>query len=155
MKHKENLQTVSVLLIREPHLGRILDGSKTWEIRGVRTHYRGRLILARSGSGLLVGECRLTDVLGPLSMRALTTTACLPKEQKEDIAENGVVPYSTPEGMSRTFAWVMSDPIIYPEPVPYRHPQGAVIFMNISAERSPEWFSRYKHLSNNNPFSQE
>ncbi len=131
---------VSALLIREPHLGRILDGSKTWEIRGMRTHRRGRLILARSGSGLLIGECQLVDVVGPLDMLALAQTSALPDEQKRDISGTGVVPYVRPDGASRTYAWVLDSPVTYPEPVPYRHPQGAVIFVDVTPERSPEWF---------------
>ncbi len=130
----------SALLLREPHLGRILNGTKTWEIRGSRTQYRGRLVLARSGSGLLIGECRLIDVKGPLSLDDLTTSPCLPPEQRDVARSEGVEPYRDKAGNSRTFAWVLSSPVVYEAPIPYRHPQGAVIFVKLSEDNTPEWF---------------
>jgi hypothetical protein len=45
----------------------ILDGEKTWEIRGSRTSVRGQVALIASGSGTVVGVCDLVDCIGPLT----------------------------------------------------------------------------------------
>ena len=59
------------LLVRTPHVDRILAGRKTWEIRGSRTAVRGPIGLVKSGSGLIVGTCDLVDVIGPLTLPEL------------------------------------------------------------------------------------
>jgi hypothetical protein len=39
------------LLIRAPWIDKILDGSKSWEIRGSQTSKSGRIALIESGTG--------------------------------------------------------------------------------------------------------
>lgn len=56
-------------VIRSPWVEMILDGTKIWEIRGRKTHMRGKIALIRGGSGLIVGTCNLTDVVGPLTRK--------------------------------------------------------------------------------------
>jgi hypothetical protein len=63
------------LLIRSPHIEKVLAHTKTWEIRGKATKIRGRIALIRSGSGLIVGTCELVDVIGPLSMKEFKANA--------------------------------------------------------------------------------
>ncbi len=48
----------------------ILDGQKTWEIRGARTSARGRVGLIASRSGTVAGVCDLVERVGPLSADA-------------------------------------------------------------------------------------
>ena len=55
------------LLIRRPWIDMILDGKKTWEIRGSRTWVRGQIRLIASRSGTVVGVCDLVDCIGPLT----------------------------------------------------------------------------------------
>ena len=119
------------LILKEPHLSRILDGSKVWEIRSSHTHRRGRIALARSGSGLLFGTVSITGSLGPLSFDELLDADGLPVEQRMDIRRSGCLPYQRKDGGSRTYAWVLSDPVLFETPRPYHHPQGAVIFVNL------------------------
>ena len=45
----------------------ILNGQKTWEIRGARTSVRGRIGLIASRSGTVIGVCELVDCIGPLT----------------------------------------------------------------------------------------
>jgi hypothetical protein len=58
---------LSGLLIRSPYIDWILDGSKSWEIRGSATRKRGRIALVQSGTGTVVGSADLVDVIGPLT----------------------------------------------------------------------------------------
>jgi len=52
------------LLIRTPHIDKILDGKKTWEIRGGRTTVRETVGLIRIGSGTVIGVCDVVDCQG-------------------------------------------------------------------------------------------
>ena len=61
------------LLIRAPWINRILDRSKTWEIRGSHTYKEGRIGLIESGTGTVVGVAELVGVVGPLSLKELST----------------------------------------------------------------------------------
>jgi hypothetical protein len=55
------------LSLESPWVEMILDGKKIWEIRGRYTRIRGKIALIRGGSGLVVGTCELSDVVGPLT----------------------------------------------------------------------------------------
>lgn len=107
------------LLIREPWVDLILSGQKTWEMRSSMTKFRGKFCIAKSGSGLLVGEATLVDCF-------LTT----PTQRSVDyISKHGV---SSVDLLSKwSFAWVLSDVIRYDCPIAYEHPQGAVIWVNL------------------------
>jgi hypothetical protein len=63
------------LIVRQPHIDRILDGKKTWEIRGSKTAVEGRIALIQGGSGLIVGECEIVRVVGPLTLAQLRANA--------------------------------------------------------------------------------
>jgi hypothetical protein len=114
------------LIIRSPWIEKILAGQKTWEIRGSRTKIRERIGLIRGGSGLVVGTCDLTEVVGPLSLKELKANARKIGLQPSDLNER---PYKT------TYAWVMRNPKKFKKPKPYRHPSGAVIWVNLKGLR--------------------
>ncbi len=114
---------VKGLLIKSPWIEKILEGKKTWEIRGTNTRIRGTIALIRSGSSLVVGTCELVNVVGPLSLsdfRKTTKNHCV-----EPSAVGEHLPYK------ETYAWVLSNVKPLREPVPYKHPRGAVIWVNL------------------------
>ena len=120
------------LLIREPYLSFILMGKKRWELRGSRTSIRGPIGLIRSGSGLLVGECEIVACEGPLELETLQNSPNLSYEERRELAGEDHVPYVRKiDGTSKTFAWVLIKPKIFERPVPYRHPSGAITFVDI------------------------
>jgi len=110
------------LVIREPWVGQILDGRKTWEIRRGNTRIRGPMALIASGTGTVVGKADLVDTIGPLSLPQMRQTT-----GKHRIPENelGALPYG-----DKTWAWVFKNPVRFEKPLPYRHPAGAVIWVN-------------------------
>src|ERR1035437_2732880 len=57
------------LLIRRPWIDMILDGQKTWEIRGSRTSVRGQIGLIASRTGILGGAHSVVDGLANLRNR--------------------------------------------------------------------------------------
>ena len=52
---------MKALIIKNPWIDYILNGSKVWEIRGSKTNIRGQIELIQSGSGLVVGSCEIID----------------------------------------------------------------------------------------------
>ena len=106
------------LLIRSPYIEMILDGKKTWEIRGSRTNVRGTVGLIRSGSGKVVGLCDVVDCVGPLTS----------EQFRKNARKAGMKPSEAELGYyNKTYAWVFANTRWLKTPVDYRHRSGAVI----------------------------
>lgn len=108
------------LIIREPWIDLILDEKKTWEIRGSNTKIRGKIHLIKSGTGLIVGECELVDSFYADHDKMITNLS----RHQLSYAQWLNLTYKSPH------VWVMAEAIRYKEPIPYKHPQGAVIWVN-------------------------
>lgn len=114
---------IRALLIRRQWIDKILDGKKTWEIRGSKTSIRGTIGLIPCGSGTVVGVCDVIDCVGPLSANMF----------RENATKAGMRPSEAKLGWYRnTYAWVLSNPR-YLKPVLYEHPSGAVIWVILDA----------------------
>lgn len=112
------------LLIRRPFVDWILDGKKTWELRGSATKVRGMIALVASGSGTVVGTCELRDLVGPLEMKDLRANAKRLNVPASQLT--GPLYYRT------TYAWVLGGAKRLAKPVPYEHPSGAVIWVRLT-----------------------
>jgi hypothetical protein len=115
------------LVIRHPHIDKILNGEKNWEIRGSRTTIRGTIALVPSGSGTVIGVCDIVDCIGPLTQDQFRNNASKAGMQKSE-AQLG--------WYRQTYAWVVTKPRYLKTPVPYKHPVGAVIWVTL--DRSVE-----------------
>lgn len=115
-------QELRGLIVRTPWVDYLLDGTKSWEIRGSATSLRGRIALIRGGSGLVVGTISLVDC------HRLSRDEYLQGEAYHRIptSQTEALPYKHP------YAWVMTDPEPFKDPIPYQHPRGAVIWVNLS-----------------------
>ncbi|HEY1691714.1 MAG TPA: hypothetical protein VGG39_06115 [Polyangiaceae bacterium] len=102
----------------------ILDGSKTWEIRGAPTKIRGPIALIKSGSGTIVGTGDLRDVVGPLTLKALRANARKLNTKPSEL--EGPLYYG-----DHTYAWELANVKRLPKPIPYHHPAGAVIWVKL------------------------
>ena len=113
------------LLIRHPHIDKILNGKKCWEIRGSRTSVNGQGGLIASGSGTVVGACDLVDCVGPLTA----------EQFRKNAKKAGMLPSEAELGWYRqTYAWVLENSRMLKRPVPYQHPSGAVIWVRLDAK---------------------
>lgn len=110
------------LIIRSPYVDWILAGKKTWEIRGSKTQIREKIALIQSGSGLVVGTCKLVGVAGPLTLRDLKKHASKLGRTSSEIRAK---PYE------KTYAWVLSNAKRLKHPRRYKHRPGAVIWVKL------------------------
>ena len=123
------------LLIQARWLEPIFAGDKTWEVRGKNLHLRGRACLAHGGH--LVGEVEFIDT-HPIGTRdAGNALVAVPGHEHHFIGlqqnqAKTCVEDLTIFNYSRLFAWVMKNPRRYTQPIPYRHPVGAIQFVNLT-----------------------
>ena len=110
---------MDALIIKKPWIDYILDGKKIWEIRGCSTRKRGKIELIQSGSGKVIGCCKLVDCI-KLDIEEYNKSV-----SKHCIEDVKTLPYKI------TYAWIISEPCRYESPKPYKHPNGAVIWVKL------------------------
>jgi hypothetical protein len=118
---------MKALIVDEPWITAILRGAKTWEMRKTGCKLRGPIALIRKGSKHVVGVAEITDCLPPLgTLEAYASAEPLhhvpPSYQEHAFAEG----WRTP--------WVLANARPLPKAVPYKHPSGAVIWVNLDPE---------------------
>lgn len=105
------------LIIDDPWIGYILDGSKTWEMASRNWTYRGWFALIRKGTGAVWGVARLVDVGPPMSTEEIVAT-----HDKHRIPERMV---RSGQVSKWTIPYKLADIRRLPRPVPYKHKFGA------------------------------
>ena len=111
------------LVIAEPWISKIIDGTKVWEMRSRSTTKRERIALIRKSSSCIVGLATISGVFGPLSDDQLTA----------DIGKHHVPIEKI--GKWR-YAWQLTDIVKLDPPIRYVHSSGAVIFATLDAAAS-------------------
>ena len=109
------------LIIKKHWLNKILLNEKSWEIRGTNNSIRCKIYLIQSGTKHIYGECELIE------SKNLTL---------KDY-QNGIDKHCISTGLENlpyknTYAWVLANAKRYEKPIPYNHPMGAVIWVNIN-----------------------
>jgi site-specific recombinase XerC len=112
------------LVIDEPWISLIISGQKTWEMRSRNTLVRGRIALIRKGSKTVIGTADLVRTLPKLS----------PAELKAGVDNHRVPESEIVKEFKHNTAWVLQRARPLREPIPYRHPAGAVIWVNLDPE---------------------
>jgi len=106
------------LIIQRFWLDKIFDEGKTWEMRTTKTKIRGKILLIEAGSGLIMGEAELMS--------------CSDKPIERHAYQVKFHQVESAELLKKwKYAWVLAFIKRYEEPVPYKHPQGAVIWVNL------------------------
>lgn len=113
------------LLLREPWASALVEGRKTMELRGAKTAHRGRTAIIRAGTGLVIGEASLVDVRGPFTRSDLAVS--MDEHRVRVDWDTADIPYR------KTYGWIFAAAVAYEVPTPYRHPAGAVIWVNLGA----------------------
>lgn len=119
------METLSAIPIREPWIDMILAGEKRWEIRSKFTKKIGPVALIRAGSGTVVGTANLTEVIQLTPQKAFKKHAIM-----------GFRPLTKAEAkdLEGQYAWVLKDVIKFKNPVPYKHPSGAVTWVTLDEQ---------------------
>lgn len=117
------MQINKALIIADPWISYILDGSKTWEMRASSTSHRGWFGLIRKGTGAVYGVARLVDVGVPLAPAEMLRTTDQHRIPADLITSGEVAKWNTP--------WRLADVRRLPTPVPYSHPSGAVTWVTL------------------------
>lgn len=110
------------LIIKKKWLDLILKGKKTMEIRGniPRSHLYIKIALIESGSGLIKGEAYIYSVV------RLWKNGWFEKAQEYHripLKDKSIIKYK------KCYGWWFTVPIVFETPIPYKHPQGAVIWV--------------------------
>lgn len=105
------------LIIKDPWITKILNGEKTWEIRGTDAKHRGHTELIKSGTGLRFGS---GDLIGT---RHVGFTDLNNNFEKHRVTDEISYPFM--------WAWIFENVLWHPEPIPYEHKQGCVIWVNL------------------------
>lgn len=109
------------LIIKSPYIDSILEGKKVWELRGSNTKIRGRIALIKSGTKTIVGYADLVSSAGPCSLSLL--------EMSEQ--HHLVNPQQAFDMYKKVYAWHLTNVEKLDKPIPYKHPQGAIIWVNL------------------------
>jgi hypothetical protein len=112
------------LIIADPWVGMITSGDKTWELRSRNTTVRGRIALIKKGSGTVVGVAELVG----------TRPKLLHDELKANVPRHRVPADEICDDLKHSTAWVFEGARALRQPVAYRHPPGAVIWVNLNRE---------------------
>ncbi|NRU52450.1 ASCH domain-containing protein [Clostridium beijerinckii] len=108
------------LIIKPKWAELILNGEKTIELRGSNTNIRGTIGIIKSKSKMVYGTVDLVDCI-PLSREEFYNT--MVQHQVRESFDH--IPYK------KLYGWILENPIIYNEPIPYEHKQGCVIWVNL------------------------
>lgn len=110
-------------IVKEHWGNLILDGVKPREIRGTGTQIRGRVGVIFSGTGMIFGSVEVVE------------SSLLMKDDFEKFGECHHVPGKFEELPYRSpHVWHLEDAVRFAEPIPYTHPRGAVIWVNLGSE---------------------
>jgi hypothetical protein len=113
-------QITHALIIKKQWLDLILSGEKIWEMRSRPTKIRGRIALIEQGTGLIVGECNLDHVGQCIDSFNIGYGQHLHMIEDLSLLEKWNYP------------WVLSCAGRYDKPIPYQHPQGAVVWVKLT-----------------------
>lgn len=114
------------LVIDDPWIDYLLDGTKTWEMRSRPVSFRGWFGLIRKGTGAMYGVARLVDVRPALTVEEMVAAHDKHRIPESMIRSGAVAKWTTP--------WVLADITKFPKPVPYRHPSGAVSWVELEPD---------------------
>lgn len=106
------------LIVDEPWISKILNGTKTWEMRSTSAKQRGWIGLIKKGSGHVVGVAKMVGADGPLSDQKM-----IENTDKHHIPSEV---FLSGKFAKHRYAWIMSNAVRLHRPIPYRHKSGAV-----------------------------
>lgn len=111
------------LIIRREPLELILASRKTWELRSHNTKVHGRIGLIMAGTGMVYGTAEIIGSF-PVGSELLSVN-----QAKHCVSTEWCEKYRRQHG--QIYAWILRRVKRFKKPIPYKHPSGAVIWVNI------------------------
>ena len=122
MPHESELPS-SGLIVKQPWIEMILEGSKTLEIRSSRTSKRGKVALIESGSSQIVGEVEITGCI------EISREDFHAYQESHKVLDLDNVHYK------RLYGWRLANVNRYAVPVRYSHPKGAIVWVDLTKQK--------------------
>ncbi len=119
----EELGFDRVLVVQDRWCDLLLRNRKSWEMRSTKTKFRGTFGLIAARSGLIHGKAELVDSLD-----------AIPAAEYYNHIDKHKIPRMSGFAEKWKYPWVIRNAIKFNEPVPYCHPQGAVIWVKLTNE---------------------
>ena len=111
------------LVVKKVWLDKILDNGKIWEMRTTKTYVRGVVGLIEAGTGLIVGTTEIVGCAKPIETpENAWSTKKLHQVEYIELLKKWKCP------------WILKDSKRLDKPIPYDHPQGAVIWVRFDKE---------------------
>lgn len=123
------MKTLSAIPIRSPFIDEILAGTKTWEIRSKFTKKIGPVALIRSGSGTVVGLAEIVEVIEITPQLAKKNYRLMGIDLQDAYSYTGL------------YAWVLGNVVKLKQPVPYKHPSGAITWVTLDEPTTENVFA--------------
>lgn len=117
------MRITKALIVADPWIEYLLNGSKDWEMRSSGASHRGWFGLIRKGSGAVHGVARLVDVGSPLTPEQMIANFEHHRIPESMIRSGEVTKWNTP--------WKLADVQRLARPVPYQHKSGAVTWVEL------------------------
>ena len=120
------LKVEKALIVDHPWIDKILNGTKTWEMRSKPAYCRSLFGLIAKGSGKVQGVARITEVGEPLTEA----------EMIETIRHHQIPEYMIRSGQVSkwTFPWKLTDVRRLSRAVPYAHKSGAIQWVKLAPD---------------------
>lgn len=122
----ENHSALQGLIIDMPYVDQITSGQKIWEMRSTKTTKRGHVALIRKGTGMIVGLAEIIDSVGPLTRQQMSENQGKHMLTPAQLADPKIVKWNN--------AWVLRSARKLRSPIRYQHPNGAVIWVNLTPD---------------------
>ena len=109
------------LTIENDPITKILKGIKTWEMRDRHCRIRESIGLIEIGTGTIVGAMEIIGTRGPMG--------------REELLENKKRHCSDPDFLLSKgwdHAWILKKPRKFVNPIPYKHPRGAQMWVKLT-----------------------
>jgi hypothetical protein len=110
--------------VREPYASYIVAGEKIWEVRRYPTEIRGRVGVVSSRGW--IGTVVIREVLGPFSAEELASAWEKHRADPEFLRN-----YARGKPL---YVWVLSDPEMFPAPIPVRKSRGPTVWLRLDEE---------------------
>lgn len=114
------------LIIDDPWITKIMNGTKIWEMRSTSAKQRGWIGLIKKGSGHVVGVAKMVGADGPLSDQKMIDNV-----DKHHIPSDI---FLAGKFSKHRHAWIMSSAVRLQRPVRYQHKSGAVIWVALDQQ---------------------